>query len=215
MAVDRLDLQFVSARLHAGHHSAVAAVLYFQIRPLPLSTLILCVMLTACHDRSGTPSPGISSNQSDAAASSRKAHLVRPPAPADRISRSLEESRHVEAAPNINETAAVDTQVNDVKLSNRSDGKTLTGRIASQFSTDDGVFIAIRTQGKANHYTLTSRWMASNGKKLVEYSQNIATAGPVETVFSLNRPDGWPKGSYSVELLINGKPARTVPFIVR
>jgi hypothetical protein len=75
--------------------------------------------------------------------------------------------------------------------------------------------MSIHTQGTASKYTLSSKWLTPSGDTLTEYSQVIATAGQTDTVFSLSKPDGWPKGRYQVELSINGKLLRTVPFTVQ
>lgn len=117
--------------------------------------------------------------------------------------------------PNVVDTRPVDTQILDVTLSDQGDGQRLTGRMTTQFGTADGVFLAIRTKGTAATYTLSSTWRDPGGKTLTEYSQDIATAGQVDTIFSMSRPDGWPAGNYSVALAINGRPMRTVPFQVR
>jgi len=113
------------------------------------------------------------------------------------------------------DTTPVDTQVTAVKLSDKSDGKTLTGLMTDRFKPADGVFIAIDTQGTADRYTLSSKWLAPNGETLTAYSQVVNLAGPAETIFSLSKPDGWSKGQYQVELSINGKPMRTVHFTIQ
>ena len=75
--------------------------------------------------------------------------------------------------------------------------------------------MAISTQGTAAKYSLSAKWLAPSGETLSEYSQEITTAGPTDTIFSLSKPDGWAKGQYKVELSINGKLQRTVPFTIR
>jgi len=87
--------------------------------------------------------------------------------------------------------------------------------MTSQFKPTDGVFMSIRTQGTAPKYTLSSKWLTPSGETLTEYSQTLNTAGTNDTIFSLSKPDGWAKGEYKVELSINGKLLKTVPFTVR
>lgn len=115
----------------------------------------------------------------------------------------------------VTDTTPVDTQVVDVKLSDHADDKILTGRMTDQFKPDDGVFMSIHTDGTAGKYTLSSKWLTPTGETLTEYSQIIDMAGSANTIFSLSKPDGWAPGQYKVELSINGKPLRTVPFTVR
>ena len=113
------------------------------------------------------------------------------------------------------DTTPVDTQIADVKLADNADDKKLTGLMTSQFKPTDGVFMSIRTQGTAAKYTLSSKWLTPTGETLTEYSQTLNTAGTNDTIFSLSKPDGWAKGEYKVELSINGKLLKTVPFNVR
>jgi hypothetical protein len=121
-----------------------------------------------------------------------------------------------EMAPKIvTDTTPVDTQINDVKLSDNGDDKKLTGLMTDQFKSTDGVFMSIRTQGTAAKYTLSSKWLTPTGETLTEYSQTLNSAGVNDTIFSLSKPDGWAKGQYKVELSINGKLLKTVPFTVR
>ncbi len=120
-----------------------------------------------------------------------------------------------DAPPPVADTTPVDTSILDVQLSDNGDGKRLTGITTDRFKSTDGVFLSIRTKGTANKYTLSSKWLDPSGKTLTEYSQIISTAGQTDTVFSLSKPDGWPKGRYRVALSINGKPLRTVPFTVQ
>jgi hypothetical protein len=115
----------------------------------------------------------------------------------------------------VTDTTPVDAQVVDVQMANAGDGKQLTGRRTTTFAKDDPVHLAIRTQGTAPKYTLSAKWLDPAGALLTEYGQDIRAAGPAETQFSLSRPEGWPTGSYRVELAINGHPARTVEFEVR
>jgi hypothetical protein len=115
----------------------------------------------------------------------------------------------------VTDTTPVDTTVTTVKLADKADDKHLTGRVTDQFKPSDGVFMSIHTDGTAGKYTLSAKWKTPAGDTLTEYSQAITMAGPVDTIFSLSKPDGWAPGQYSVELSINGKLMRSVPFTVR
>jgi hypothetical protein len=65
------------------------------------------------------------------------------------------------------------------------------------------------TQETAGKYILPSTWLTPLK------SGDHQGAGPADTIFSLCKPDGWQKGQHKVELSINGKLSRTVPFTVR
>ena len=169
------------------------------------------LLLTACQDKAAQSPPTTAQAGVDAARADAPAERPQTPEGAMPADGGLRE-----VAPKIVlDTTPVDTQIVDAKLSDNSDGKLLTGQITDQFKTDDGVFMSIRTQGTADKYTLSSKWLAPNGDTLTEYSQIISTPGQADTIFSLSKPDGWAKGQYQVELSINGKKLRSVPFTVR
>lgn len=173
-----------------------------SLRLLP----ILVLVLASC-DRQAPPA----ASQPHPAASPAQTPPHATPAArveAGRLSRAIDDVHPV------TDTRPVDSRVTDVKLSNASDGKHLTGATTDHFKPDDGVFIAIHTDGTAGTYTLAAKWIDGSGHTLTEYSQVIPKAGPVDTVFSLSKPDGWAKGAYQVELSINGKPMRTATFSV-
>jgi hypothetical protein len=174
---------------------------------LPFAVLLLTLALAGCRDEAPpattatTPPPAPApATDDEQARGDALAALAAPP----------------EFAPGaITDTTPVDTTVVDVQLADAGDGKRLTGRHTTTFGIDDPVFLAIRTEGTAARYTLTAKWLDAAGAVLTEYGQDVRTAGPAETQFSLSRPDGWAPGSYTVELAINGKPARTVAFTVK
>lgn len=179
---------------------------------------ILCLalglsLLTACQDKHDQAPAAVAPAAADASTAGTPGARNMPPT--SDLGRPGDLGMHPEIAPKIvTDTTPVDTQVMDVKLSDNGDGKTLTGLMTNQFKATDGVFMSIRTQGTAGKYTLSSKWLAPNGQTLTEYSQNISTPGPIDTIFSLSKPDGWSKGQYHVELSVNGKQLRTVPFSV-
>lgn len=68
--------------------------------------------------------------------------------------------------------------------------------------------------------TVEARWIAVKTAAASDYLITTATltlgAGMREANFSLAKPaDGWPAGSYRVDVRINGQQAESVPFDVR
>jgi len=166
------------------------------------------VLLTACHDKQPAAAP--------ATAAPAEAAAAAPAKPAEVPGKPGLPGALPDMAPKIvMDTTPVDTQIADVKLSDNADEKKLTGLMTSQFKPTDGVFMSIHTDGTAPKYTLSSKWLTPTGETLTEYSQQINSAGSNDTIFSLSKPDGWAKGEYKVELSINGKLLKTVPFTVR
>ncbi|HMB44174.1 MAG TPA: hypothetical protein VKM00_09940 [Luteimonas sp.] len=167
------------------------------------------VLLTACQGKQ-EQTPAAAAQPAPAAA------VAATPPPAADVGKPGAPGMLPDMAPKIiMDTTPVDTQIADVKLSDNADEKKLTGMMTSQFKPTDGVFMSIRTQGTAAKYTLSSKWLTPAGETLTEYSQVLTTAGVNDTIFSLSKPDGWAKGEYKVELSVNGKLLKTVPFTVR
>jgi hypothetical protein len=48
-----------------------------------------------------------------------------------------------------------------------------------------------------------------------EDSKSIVPTGPATTSFQISKPDGWPVGSYKVEISLNGQPAGSKDFSVK
>jgi hypothetical protein len=82
------------------------------------------------------------------------------------------------------------------------------------FSPTDTIYASVDTQGAAPAATLVARWTYQDGQVVHEESQSIAPAGPASTEFHISKPDGWPKGTYRVEILLDGTSASTASFRV-
>jgi hypothetical protein len=110
-------------------------------------------------------------------------------------------------------TAAV--RVTEVQL-----GKTLgpdkrVQEPAEQFSTKDVIFASVVTEGTAPAAELTARWTFQDGQVVNETKRSIAPAAKEITEFSIQKPDGWPVGQYTVAILLDGKPVESKTFKVQ
>jgi hypothetical protein len=63
--------------------------------------------------------------------------------------------------------------------------------------------------------TLVARWTYGDGQLVKESSQTIAPSGPTVSEFHISKPDGWPAGSYKVEVVANGAPVGSQSFEVK
>jgi hypothetical protein len=85
------------------------------------------------------------------------------------------------------------------------------------FDKNDTIYAAVGTTGAAPSAKLTARWSyeAKSGSKPVkEDSQDIAPTGDATTEFHVSKPDGWPKGDYKIEILLDGKSVAIKAFRV-
>jgi hypothetical protein len=86
---------------------------------------------------------------------------------------------------------------------------------ATTFAPADTIYASVDTTGSAPSATLAARWTYEDGQVVNESSQTIAPTGPATTEFHISKPDGWPAGSYKVEILLNGTSATSKSFTVQ
>ena len=82
------------------------------------------------------------------------------------------------------------------------------------FSPSDTIYASVDTSGAAATASLSARWTYQDGQTVHEETQTIAPTGAATTEFHVSKGDGFPVGSYSVEILVNGVPARKASFKV-
>jgi hypothetical protein len=83
------------------------------------------------------------------------------------------------------------------------------------FTATDTFYASVRTEGSASGATVKARWTYEDGQLVDETSQTIApTGGGNFTEFHVSKPDGWPLGSYAVEVFVNGTSAQRKTFNV-
>jgi hypothetical protein len=84
----------------------------------------------------------------------------------------------------------------------------------NSFTPTETIYVSVRTEGSASTATLKARWTYEDGQLVQEFSRSIAPAGTAVTEFHVAKPDGWPKGSYKVEVFLNGNSVETESFKV-
>jgi hypothetical protein len=83
------------------------------------------------------------------------------------------------------------------------------------FRPADTFYLSVKTEGAAASARLSARWTYEDGQVVSESTQSIAPSGPAVTEFHVSKPDGWPEGSYKVEVALNGAPAGSKEFRVK
>jgi hypothetical protein len=125
----------------------------------------------------------------------------------------------VEAAPPPGPSASAAAKANlprvaSVELGSALDPNKRVVEPKSAFATTDTIYASIATEGWGEPIELTARWTYEDGQ-LVSESQAIAAPGPGITEFHIEKPDGWPVGSYQLEILAGEAPVSTQRFEVR
>jgi uncharacterized protein YfaS (alpha-2-macroglobulin family) len=79
----------------------------------------------------------------------------------------------------------------------------------------DTIYASVASIGAAPSVTLVARWTYGDGQLVDEQSQTIAPAGPAFSEFHISKPDGWPAGTYKVEILADGTSVASKAFEVK
>jgi hypothetical protein len=85
----------------------------------------------------------------------------------------------------------------------------------STFAPNDTIYVSVSTTGSAKNASLIAKWTYQDGQLVNEAMQTIAPDGDAVTNFHVSKPDGWPVGSYKVEISLDDKLVATRAFLVR
>jgi len=116
-------------------------------------------------------------------------------------------------------TVAVDTSpihVSDIQVGKAVGSDMRVSNQTTDFGVRDTMHVAVVTDGAAKDAKVTAKW-TFNGKQVVkEDSQTISpTGGTNVTEFHIDKKTAWPKGKYTVEVLLNGISAGTKDLEVK
>ena len=121
----------------------------------------------------------------------------------------------------VDTTATVSVDTTPIKVSDIQVGKAIGSdkKVANQttdFGVRDTMYVAVITDGAAKDAKVTTKW-TFNGKQVVKQdSQTISpTGGENVTEFHIDKKTAWPKGKYTVEVLLNGVSAGTKDLEVK
>jgi len=82
------------------------------------------------------------------------------------------------------------------------------------FAPKDTIFASIHTTGGRGG-ALTARWTFEDGQTVDERTETITAPNDAYTEFHIAKPAGWPKGKYTLHLIVDGKEAKTKDFTVK
>jgi hypothetical protein len=107
-------------------------------------------------------------------------------------------------------------RVTEVELGNAigPDRRVTAAATTEEFRPTDTIYVVVATEGAATGSTLTARWTYEDGQLVDESAQTISPTGPAVTEFHISKPDGFPTGSYKVEILLDGRSVETKEFEV-
>lgn len=122
-------------------------------------------------------------------------------------------------APAEPQADAADVTVTDVLFGTEVDADERVTSPQTAFASDDEtIHVSITTVSSADApatATLGVRWTYEDGQLIDERSAALQFTGPDATSFHVNNPEGWPMGTYDVEVTLNGEPVETRQFTIQ
>lgn len=103
--------------------------------------------------------------------------------------------------------------VTSVELGNAVDDQNRVSTPASEFATTDTIYASVGTEGESAA-KLTARWTFGEGQ-LVRNTEADVAAGPQVIAFDIHHPEGWPVGTYKLEVSLGGTVVETREFSVK
>jgi hypothetical protein len=83
----------------------------------------------------------------------------------------------------------------------------------TSFARNDTIYLAVVTDNAPATSTLTAKWTFQDGQVVDSTTQSVAPAsmGGMTSVtqFHVAKPSGWPAGTYTVEVLLDGRSVGT------
>jgi hypothetical protein len=116
-------------------------------------------------------------------------------------------------------TVAVDTaplRVSDIQVGKGVGSDKKIGDQTTSFGVRDTMYVSVITDGAAKDAKLSTKWTYNGTQVVNESSQTISpTGGTTATEFHVDKKSAWPKGKYTVEVMLNGASAGTKDLEVK
>jgi hypothetical protein len=93
----------------------------------------------------------------------------------------------------------------DKKISDKTD----------DFAPTDTIYASVHTTGAATNANITGKWTFENGTAVDERSETVSPTGDGYTEFHIVKPGGFPKGKYTIHVMVDGKEVRTKDVTVK
>jgi hypothetical protein len=121
-------------------------------------------------------------------------------------------------APAPSQPAAANIRITEIDLGRAVRGDTAVVEETDDFrATDRTIHAIIKHEGAATNANLVARWTFEDGQVVHEETKTISPTG-TRTEYThamIEKPDGWPKGTYTLHVLVNGTEVQTKEFEVQ
>lgn len=108
-------------------------------------------------------------------------------------------------------------KVTDVELGRSMRGDTAIGDETTEFKPNETIHAVVKHEGAATGAQVTARWTYQDGQVVDERTETISPTGAQTeyTHFMISKPSGWPKGKYTLHVLVNGQEVEKTDFEVK
>jgi len=119
------------------------------------------------------------------------------------------------------QTATVSVDTAPIRVSDIQVGKGVGTdmRVANQttdFGVRDTIYVAVITDGAAKDAKIATKWTFNGTQVVNQDTKTISpTGGTNATEFHITKKSAWPKGKYTVEVMLNGASAGTKDIEVK
>ncbi len=111
------------------------------------------------------------------------------------------------------EAAPATIHVTDVSLGKSVGPDRKVPSPTDRFAPNDTIFASVSTDGGGKPATIFARWTFQDGQVIRNDQKTISSSGPAVTEFSVQKPGGWPRGGYKLDVSIDsGGAASTKTF---
>ncbi|MFN2633398.1 MAG: hypothetical protein ABR610_08300 [Thermoanaerobaculia bacterium] len=113
------------------------------------------------------------------------------------------------------EAAPAAVHVTDVSLGKSVGPDRKVQSPTDRFGPNDTIFASVSTDGAGKAATIFARWTFEDGQVIRNDQKTVSPSGPAVTDFSVEKPGGWPKGGYKLDVSVDsGGAASTKTFRV-
>ncbi|MGY1426126.1 hypothetical protein [Lysobacter sp. A289] len=82
------------------------------------------------------------------------------------------------------------------------------------FGASDPIIVSIATNGAASNAVINAKLVYEDGQTAGDESQSVTTTGMETTNITFNNANGWPAGTYTAEVWVDGAKLNSTPFSV-
>ena len=119
------------------------------------------------------------------------------------------------AAGSIENTVRTALAVIDVDMGRHIDDEKKISDKTDDFAPSDTIYASVHTSGTATSEAVVGRWTFQDGTVVDEKTDSVTTNGDARTAFFIVEPGGFPKGTYTLHVLIDGREVRTKDVTVK